>query len=292
MRYALFLGCTIPVRGMNYEISARKTAEVLGIEFVDINDFSCCGFPVKSVSREASLLLAARNLAIAEGEGLDICTLCSACTSVLTEANKKLREDELFRAEVNRKLAAIGKRYDGRVEVKHFSRILYEDVGVDGIKGKLRFELPELRFAAHYGCHYLKPSEIYNGFDDPENPRSLDDLIIAMGAESVFYEDKNQCCGGGILGVDEDTALAISKLKLDHVKSAEADAIVLICPFCSVMYDRNQRRIERKYEEEYRLPILYYPQVLGIALGIPWRELGFKLNVVKPREMLKKAGLL
>jgi heterodisulfide reductase subunit B len=292
MRYALFLGCTIPVRGMNYEISARKTAEVLGIEFVDINDFSCCGFPVKSVSREASLLLAARNLAIAEGEGLNICTLCSACTSVLTEANKELKEDELFRAEVNRKLAAIGKRYDGKVEVKHFSRVLYEDVGVEGIKEKLRVEFPELRFAAHYGCHYLKPSEIYDGFDDPENPRSLDDLIIATGAESVFYEDKKQCCGGGILGVDEDTALAISKLKLDHVKSAEVDAIVLICPFCSVMYDRNQRRIERKYEAEYRLPVLYYPQVLGIALGIPWKELGFKLNVVKPREMLKKAGLL
>lgn len=291
MKYALFLGCTVPARAQNYEMATRKVALKFGIELVDINDFGCCGFPIKSVNREASTLLAARNLSLAEEQGLNICTLCSACTGTLTEVNHEMKEDEKLSKSINEKLSsAIGREYRGNSGVKHFSRVLYEDVRIDKIKEAVTQELSGFSFAPHYGCHYTKPSEIYGDFDDPEHPESLDKLIEVTGAKSLWYEDKTECCGGGILGIDEPTALQIAKLKLDHVKSAEANGLVLICPFCDVMYEQNQKKIAKQAETDYQLPIIYYPQLLGLALGIPQEELGFKINRFKPKELLEKFG--
>lgn len=290
MKYALFLGCTVPARARNYELSVRKVADALGIELVDVPDFSCCGYPLNSIDAETCLLLSARNLAIAEGMGLSICTLCSACTGVLTEVNREFREHEAIKEQANEKLRPLDRAYDGGTEVKHFARILYEDVGMDAIRSSVKRDLSALRLAAHYGCHYLKPSEIFEGFDDPEHPSSLDQLIAATGASYVDYEDKKQCCGGGILAVNEEIALKMADSKLGHIQRAGADGISLICPFCSVMYDDNQRKIESTLKRTYGLPVLYYPQLLGLALGFGERELGFNMNRVKARDLLTKIG--
>jgi heterodisulfide reductase subunit B len=289
MRFALYLGCTVPVRAMNYELAARRTGERLGIEFVDVAGFACCGYPAKPLSHEASLLMAANNLALAEEQGLDICALCSACTGTLVEANKRLQADEDLRGEINDELSATtGRRYEGTVTVRHYARILYEDVGLDRLREMATTDLTPFGFAAHYGCHYLKPADIYDGFDDPENPHTLGDLIEATGAHLVPYEEENECCGGGILAIDQETALSIAKSKLDHVHTAEADGLVVICPFCDIMYEINQRSIERQFDVTYRLPVLYYPQVLGLALGFSPDELGFRLNRVKARAIIQQ----
>jgi heterodisulfide reductase subunit B len=299
MTFALYLGCTVPVRAMNYEMSARRTAEALGIDLVDIEGFTCCGYPAKPMSREAALLMAANNLAQAEEVGLDVCTLCSACTSTLVEANKHLQADEELRAKINERLAtSTGRRYEGTVTVRHYARILYEDVGVDTLRQRVAQALDEGRgmdlssfgFAAHYGCHYLKPAEIYDGFDDPENPHTLGDLIEATGARLVSYAEEDGCCGGGILAIDQETALAIAKSKLDHVHAVNADGMVVICPFCDIMYEINQRSIERQFDATYRLPVLYYPQLLGLALGYTLDELGFRLNRVKSRKIMRQGA--
>ena len=286
-RYALYLGCTVPVRALNYEMSARLVAARLGIELVDVDGFSCCGFPAKPLDWKAGTLMAARNLALAEGMGLDILTLCSACTEMLTEANYHLQHDDELRAWANEELAKMGRQYNGTVRVRHIARVLYEEIGVERLRQEVTVSLEGFGFAPHYGCHYLKPSYLYDGFDDPENPRSLDELIAVTGAHSVRYEDESQCCGGGVLGFDAETALQVTKQKLDHVTTAQADAMVLICPFCSIMYEANQRRIESTYETEYKLPVLYYTQILGLAMGFTAEEMGFKLNRVKPRRLLK-----
>lgn len=282
--YALFLGCTVPVRALNYELSTRRVAGELGIKLVDLNEFSCCGFTVKSINHRSAEVLAARSLSIAEEKNLDICTLCSACTSFLTEVNKKIRENKGFREEINKELDSIGRTCKGSIEVKHFARILYDDR--ERVREKIVKPLTGLKIAAHYGCHYLKPSEIY-GFEDPEAPFTLDELIELTGACSVDYVNKNMCCGGGILGIDEDTALAISKEKLDSIKD-NADAMVLICPFCDIMYDINQGRIEKKFGRDYKIPVLYYPQLLGLALGINSGELGLDMNRVKANKLLER----
>ena len=290
MKYALFLGCTVPVRALNYELAARKVGEKLGLEFLDIPEFSCCGFPVKSVDRMTFMLMAAENLSLAEEANLDICTLCSACSSVLTEVDKEVKENRALRNQINEGLSVTNRKYHGKSHVKHFVRILHEDVGLAKIKKMVKRPLSEFNFTAHYGCHYLKPSEVYGKFDEPENPRTLDELIRVTGAQSIPYEDKNECCGGGVLGVEEATALKIATLKLDHIKASGADALVLICPFCNIMYEGNQKKIEKQSGTEFNLPVLYYPQVLGLALGIPPDELGLAMNRVKPREILSRLG--
>ena len=287
-KYALYLGCTVPVRGMNYEMAARKVAERLGIELVDVDGFSCCGFPAKPLDWQAGLLMAARNLALAEAQGLDVLTLCSACTGTLTEANHRLKKDAKLRTWANEQLSDLGHTYKGTVRVRHFARMLYEEVGVDALRETVTVGLADFGFAPHYGCHYLKPSHLFDGFDDPENPQTLARLIEATGAQVVRYEDEGQCCGGGILGFDENTALLLTKQKLDHVTAAGADALVLICPFCAIMYEANQRRVEKLYETEYKLPVLYYPQILGLAMGFSLEEMGVRLNRVKPRELIER----
>ncbi len=291
MKYSFFSGCLAPVMSRQFELSARKVAKRLGVELVDAEDFACCGFPIKSVDQEMALLLAARNLSVAEDLGLDICTICTGCASTLAECSRELMHDAELRKKVNGKMQKIGRTYKGNVRVKHFLRILYEDVGPEKIKGQVKKKLEGLKLASHYGCHYLKPSEVFDKFEDPEFPRTLDELISVLGADTVAYEDKTQCCGGVVLDVDDKIALAMAKKKLDHISAVGADAMVLMCPLCGSMYDRNQKVIERRTNVTYNLPVLFYPQVLGLALGMNPKGLGLDLNRVSTSDLLNKLSV-
>ncbi len=291
MKYAFFLGCLAPLMAKQYELSARKVAKKLGLQLIDNKDFACCGFPIRSVGQETALLLAARNLSVAEDMGLDICTICTGCASTLAEASKELTHNDGLREKVNEKLRKIGRAYKGNVEVKHFVRVLYENIGPEKIKRQVKNSLEGLKLASHYGCHYLKPSDVFDKFEDPEFPRTLDELISALGAETVGYEDKTQCCGGVILDVDDNIALAMAQRKLEHVNAVGADAMVLMCPLCGSMYDRNQRVVERRFNATYNLPVLFYPQLLGLALGMDPKGLGLDMNRVKTSDLLSKLGV-
>ena len=261
----------------------------MGLQLSDIREFSCCGYPIKSVNRYANLLMAARNLALAEKKGLSICTLCSACCGSLTEANHEIQEDGKLRNKINDDLSQwLGLHYEGSVRVTHFMRILHQEVGEKRITDQVKADLSLLHVAPHYGCHYTKPSTIYGKTEDPDNPKSLDEMIEATGAHSVQYEDKLSCCGGGVLAIDEQVALAMAQRKLEHIRAQQADAMILFCPFCDVMYESNQRKIEKNFAVEYKLPILFYPQLLGLAMGLQPDELGMKMNRVRPTELLKK----
>ena len=287
MRYALFLGCTIPARARNYELSARRVAEKTGVELVDLEDFICCGFPTKAGDMDASLLMAAYNLALARKQHLDVCALCSSCTSALSEAAHHLSESEEDLAKVNERLSAVGLQYEGSPKIRHFARVLFEEVGAEEIQKHFEKDLSGLNIATHYGCHYLKPSEIHDGFDDPENPNSLETLVALTGATIIDYPGKMTCCGGPVLPVDEKLAASVTKGKLDNLKAAGADALCLVCPFCSVMYDGNQKSIESEYETEYKIPVLYLTQILGMAMGFDRKALGLNMNVVKTKDLLK-----
>lgn len=288
MRYALFLGCTIPARSRNYELSARNVAKKLGIELVDVEEFICCGFPMKAIDRQAAERMGAYNLALAQERGLPVCALCSSCASALTETAHHLAEDDEARAHVNQGLEKTGRRYGQGVKVRHFARILYEEVGLEKIKQTFERDLKGLKIAVHYGCHYLKPSEIYDRFDQVEDPRSIDALVASTGAEVVDYPGKKRCCGGPVLPVEEKVALSVAKEKLDAVSEAGADAMCLVCPFCSVMYDGNQKGIESEFGTNYHLPVLYLSQVLGLAMGFDRKELGLNMNIVKTKELTSK----
>jgi heterodisulfide reductase subunit B len=284
-KYSLFLGCIAPTRAVGYDISTRKVAQALGITLVDLN-FNCCGFPLVGIKQDTSLVMAARNLAIAEQEGLDILTICGSCSFVLSKVQKLYEQNRSNK--INASLNKLGLDYKGGVKIKHFARMLYEDYGTNRLRKNIKHRLDNLRVAAHYGCYYHKPSHIYDNFEDPDFPVSLDKLITVTGAHSIDYEERMQCCGGALLGIEEDKSLTMTKEKLEHVKEAGCDAMVLVCPFCGVLYDACQLDIEQKFELEFNIPVLYYPQLLGLALGIDSKSLALDKNFVRMDSLLKK----
>ena len=287
MEALLYLGCTVPVRNLNYEAATRAVAERLGIKLTDHEAFGCCGFPLKSGDSEDTLVAAGRNLALADAQGLEICTLCNACSITLAETAHRLDHDPEAKERVNKRLASVGLKYEGPVRVRHFMRLLWEEVGLEGIKAAVTRPLDNVSLAPHYGCHYLRPSELTEGFETPENPHTMAEMIRALGAEVVEYPTLTECCGGGVLGASEEIANAMALLKLKDVGAAGAHAMVLVCPFCNVMYEGQQKKILKSAGIDLKVPVVYYPQVLGLSLGLSSKELGFKLNRVKPKSLLK-----
>lgn len=284
-KYLLFTGCVIPYRLASYEISARKVLQKLGVEVAEMPDFNCCGYPMDVINHDLMLTLAARNLCIAEREGLNILTFCNGCFCSLNETNKLLKEDKKIREKINGYLKELGMEFKGTIEVKHLIYVLSEDVGFDKIKDAVTKPLTSLRVAQHSGCHVLRPKK-YVGRDDPEDPQTLKKLIRITGAECLDYLDETACCGNPIIGVNEDVPFQMAREKLDHVKAVGAQALITCCPFCHIMFDMNQPRIEKTFNEKFGIPVLHYPQLLGLAMGFTPEELALNELRVKPTELL------
>jgi heterodisulfide reductase subunit B len=288
LRYLLFLGCVIPYRVSSYEISARKILQKLGVELVEIPEFTCCGFPLDPVNHDMMLTLAARNLCIAEQQNLKIMTLCNGCFGVLNHVNRELKEDRKLREKVNEYLKEIGMEFKGTTEVKHLIHVLAEDVGFEKIKNTIHKSLNHLKVAVHTGCHVLRPAK-YLDSDDPENPTLLKNLVKTTGAECLDYIDENECCGNPIIGVNSEIPLQLAREKLDHIRAVGAQALITVCPFCHMMYDLNQPRIERAFNEKFGIPVLHYPQLLGLAMGMDPDELALKDLRVDPSKIVSLA---
>lgn len=286
-KYLLFLGCAIPYRVSAFEISARKILQKLGVELVEMPEFNCCGLPLDPVSHEMMLILAARNLALAEQKGLNILTLCPGCAGTLKKVNKTLKEDKALREEINSHLKEAGLEFKGTINAKHLMQALIEDVGLERIKNAVVKPLTQLKVAEHNGCHILRPKE-YIGFDDPEDPKTLKTLIEATGATCLDYMDETECCGAPSVGVSDKIALQLARDKLNHVKMVGAQALITICPFCHIMYDTNELRIEKMFNETYGIPILHYTQLLGLAMDISPEELAFNELRVDASKILKE----
>ncbi|UCF58404.1 MAG: CoB--CoM heterodisulfide reductase iron-sulfur subunit B family protein [Candidatus Bathyarchaeota archaeon] len=274
-KYLLFLGCAIPYRLPSYEISARKVLKKLGIELVEMPDFNCCGFPLDPVSHDMMLTLAARNLCLAEKQNLNIMALCNGCFGILNHVNKELKEDKKVKEKVNGYLKEIGMEFKGTITVKHLIHVLAEDVGFEKIKETVQKPLSQLRVAQHSGCHVVRPVK-YIGFEDPENPTTLKKLIQVTGAKCLDYMDEPECCGAPIVGVNDKIPLQLAREKLGHVGAVGAQAMITVCPYCHIMYDLNQPRMERIFNEKIGIPVLHYPQLLGLAMGIAPEELALK----------------
>ncbi len=288
-KYLMFLGCAIPYRVAAYEISARKVLEKLGVKLVEMPEFNCCGLPLDPVNHETMVVLAARNLALADREGLNIITLCPGCAGTLKKVNRMLKEDEVLRKEVNHHLKEAGLEFKGTSEAKHIMQVLVEDVGLEKLKDSISRPLTMLKVAEHNGCHILRPKE-YIGFDDPEDPKTLKTLIEATGAACLDYLDETECCGAPSVGVNDKIALQLARDKLNHIKAVDAQAIITICPFCHIMYDTNEVRIEKMFSEVYGLPVLHYPQLLGLAMGMKPEELAFSDLRVNSSRLLEAVG--
>ena len=278
-KYAFFLGCIMPLRYPGIESSTREVMKSLGVELVDIEGASCCPAPgvTRSFDQNYWMTVAARNLALAEKMGMDIVTICNGCFDTLFEAAHKLNHDPELRKKINKTLRdAAGMEYNGTVNVRHFVELLYRDVGVEAIRAKAKGG-KNLRAAVHYGCHFLKPSNIKK-IDDAERPHVFDDIVEAAGMTSVPYKDKGMCCGagGGVRARTPDVALKMTAENLKNMTAAGVDVIVDCCPFCHLQYDAGQVQLK-----EYKIPVLHLSQLLGLAFGLEKEKLGLEVHQVK-----------
>lgn len=286
--YVLFLGCTIPARQPNYELSARKSLAKLGIKLVDLPNMTCCAPPpIQSIDLKTSQAIAAYNICLAEEVDLNIVTLCSGCFESLAMTNTMLKNNEELKNEINEILAKAGKEFQGSVEVKHFLQVLTEDVGVDRLKESVSKPLNNLKVAAFYGCHALRPSELLK-LDDPEQPRILENLIEILGAQSLEYRNKLKCCGGLLRGFSDDLALELAREKIVNTSKVGADCIATLCPFCFVALDIGQIQIRGKFHETYDMPVLHYSELLALSLGVPSEELAFETHKIKADKIISK----
>ena len=291
MKYAYYPGCVSQASGKELDRSTRQVAKKLGIELIDFPNFSCCGAGfIDEADIDFNTMLNARNLAIARTADLDMLTICSTCQGMLARSNKILNEDEPMKAKADEILSKIGKNYDGKETVKHLLWVLVGDYGLENLKKKVVKPLNGLKVAAFYGCHILRPQDIL-GFEDPDNPQSFEALIKALGGEPVIYDGRTSCCGFPTLLHKEEDANRMAGINLLDAKTKGADVMATPCPLCHISLDGLQGYAEESINSDIDLPIVHLPQLVGLALGIPPRDLGLERHIVDTRRILDIVGI-
>jgi len=267
MNYALFLGCRIPSKVPAYETSTRAVLKRLGVGTVDL-PFTCCGYPARSFDRDAFVVAAARNLALAERAGLDVLTPCKCCFGNLRHAVRFLGEDEALRARVTAALAAEGLAWTGRAQVEHLLPVLARTVGLEAIAATIRAPRTGLRVAAQYGCHALRPSNVTR-FDNPMAPTIFESLIEAAGATPVDWPRRLDCCGDPLHEANGPLSDRIAVAKIADARESGADVICTACPHCHLRFESAKAAMPGP-----AMGTILYPQLLGLAMGLPPRALG------------------
>jgi heterodisulfide reductase subunit B len=288
MKYALYPGCVMPTEQYAYEMSIREVLPLLDIELVDLKGFSCCSEPIKSVNQMLTLALSARNLAIAEKEGLDVFAPCPMCHLALSDCKRVLDSDPAMNERVNNFLSDEGLKYNGTSNIVSILDLLHDVVGIDKIKGKVKKPLKDMKIATHYGCHLIRPSEIGRP-DDPENPQKMENILEAIGAKTEYYPEKLDCCGGLLTANLPESALTKTGQKLQRVQEQNFDAFIDVCPWCHRQYDSKQDKAGETVAAKLEVPVLYLTQLLGITMGISKDKLGFNLNL-SPVDKLNLGG--
>jgi heterodisulfide reductase subunit B len=263
----------------------------LGIELVTSDDQTCCGgfLTFTNVAQPTSTMPAvARNIAVAEEMGLDILTLCNGCHTFLTEFSHFMNDRPPVKQVVNTILSMIGREYKGSQDIYHSLEVIYKLK--DRIKEKVTRPLTGMKFATHYGCHYL------NGFkktalDDPHMPTVMEEIIEDLGGGIVEYGDSRTCCGTGLTQIiinKEELSLPHTKMKLDNLNSAEPDAVVVVCPYCLAQLDRMQQKLNYRGAGKYKVPVIHLVQLIALALGVDTPSIGLDAHAIGFSRFLKK----
>jgi heterodisulfide reductase subunit B len=286
MNYAFYPGCSLEGTARDFHLSTLAVAKALDLALPEIPGWICCGSTAAHQTDPLlALALPAKNLAAAGGRTVAVC--CAACYSRLKTANYEIGKDP----QVRRRVAeVIGADYDGKTPVLHLLEILARDVGSKKIADRVTRPLKGLRVVCYYGCLLSRPPEV-TGFDDAENPTLMDSLMAAAGATPVDWPHKTECCGASYSITDVGIVLALAREILSMARLAGADAIVTACPLCQLNLDLRQKDVEAKFGESFHLPVFYFTQLLGLAMGLAPKELGLQSLVVNPMPLLAASGI-
>ena len=288
----MFPGCTIQNRIPFLEKSARFTFEKLGIKSSVNPDFGCCPDPVgvHNTDHQTWLTLGARNLSLAEKENRPIVSLCNGCTETLKGVKVELDNNFEEMKIVQDRLTKVGKTYEGTTDVYHFVVYLHEVIGLEKIKSLVVKPLTGLRTAVHPGCHYARPHTILNNGDDPMHPFFLKDILKTIGATVVDYQEEMMCCASGVERNNPTVAINMNKRKFEDLQFANPDVLVVNCPSCFQQLEVAQRNLNKKFEMNVKIPVMYITELMAIAFGGNMKELGFKFHQIKPIKLLKEKG--
>ena len=279
MKYSLFIGCQIPARVPQYEMSARAVLKELNVGLVDDRQYNCCGYPMRNSNRKAFILSSARNLALAERRGLNLLVMCKCCFGSLKKAEAFMADEGDLQKEVSEILGKEGLSYKGNVKINHFLSVLYHAVGLDTLKSKIMKPYNKLKIATHYGCHALRPSSITR-FDDPVSPTLFDKLVETTGAKSIDWSRKLECCGSHAMGTNDNLSMDLTKKKLDNSIEAGASFLSSACPYCQIQFDTVQDMILTENKEREGIGSILYSQLLGFSMGIDEKKLGLQMNKI------------
>lgn len=287
MKLAYYPGCSLESTGKEYDMSTKEVFKALDIELSGLKDWNCCGSSVaSSTDYLLSLALPARNLAISENENLDVMPPCPECYLKLWKACESVKADPEVLEKVNKILEGTGLKLQGSIDVKHPVYVLVNDFGLEKLKEQVVNPLDELKVVPYYGCVMLKPPR-GDRVDSAENPTGLDRIITTVGAAVVPFDLKVSCCGGALMLTNREVMLKLTHELLKSAKNAGADCIITACPLCHMALDARQIEVEKEYNEKIDMPILYFTQLIGLALGIDPNKLGLNKNFVSAEKLLK-----
>jgi heterodisulfide reductase subunit B len=291
MKLSYYPGCTLKSNAKNFEDSALCSLAKLGIEVAELPRWNCCG-TVYSLATDDLIhhIAPVRNLIFSKEAKADaLLTLCAMCYNTLKRANERLRKNSEDRDAINRFMDTEGLAYEGDVKVLHLLELLRDVVTFENVAKKTVRPLTGLKVASYYGCLLVRPKEI--GLDNVENPQVLDNLMSALGAQAVDFPHKTECCGAYQTvdnpGIVAERTYAI----ITSARTRGADVVAVSCPLCAFNLDNRQRETADLYPDFKKMPILYFSQLLGIALGCPEEALRFDLHDVDPKPVLKRKGL-
>ncbi len=277
MKYAFFQGCHIPIRIEQYATATEAIFKKFGIELEEIREFNCCGYPIRNVDEKAYILPSVRNIALAEQAGLDIVVICNCCFASLQKAKHALAKDAHLKDELNLILAKEGLEYSGTCEIKHFLTVLHGEITVEQLTKNLVNKFKDLNISVIQGCHILRPREVTQ-FDDSFVPKITEDLMQVTGVNNLDWHGKLECCGASLAGINDELSQSLLNQKIVGAQKAGADFITPICSYCHLQFDTTQINITAEKLDTQLLPVILYPQLLGLCLGIDEGELGLQKN--------------
>jgi len=277
--YAYFPGCSLEKMALSYHMSAVETTRKLGVELRELEDWNCCGATTYfHVDELLAYTLTARNLAMAEKLGLDLVAPCSACYKNSYFTNAYLKEDPELAEHVNYALEEDDLQYSGTIAVRHLIEVFVQEVGLEEVKNKVSHPLEDLRVAPYYGCQIVRPRK--NG-EDIEQPQFFEDLLSAIGADPIeYYPLKIYCCGGSLILTSRRAALSMVRNLLQTAVDREADVIATACPLCQVNLECYQNQVNQEFGTNFSIPVMYFTQLVGLAMGIDRKSLGIGKELV------------
>jgi succinate dehydrogenase cytochrome b subunit len=290
MRVAYWPGCVS--RGFTPELhgSMAKVAPLLDIELVELDRACCTGAGVIAEhNQELADTLNARTFALAQRvDGAELMmNICSTCQGAQSECQERLDANADYRAHVNETLSAEGLSYEQGITNKNFLWLLVEEIGLDELRSRVTRPLTDLKVGPFYGCYIVRPVDRL-GIDSVEQPRDtyLAQVIEALGGTVIEYAGSHKCCGFPIITMNKDASLKQAGRHLGDAVDADADCLVTPCPLCHLNLDLQQPLAERTVGRELNMPVLHLPQLVGLALGLEPKELGFQRHVVKPSSVI------